>query len=111
MTTSKPSLAKQIYKAAKDKGIFALDAPVSGGDVGAQNSTLTIMVGGDKEAFEKVRPIFKYMGKNIILQGEAGAGQHTKMCNQIAIASNMIGVCEAMIYAKRSGLDADASAA
>lgn len=107
MTTSKPSLAKKIYEAAENKDIYALDAPVSGGDVGAQNGTLTIMVGGDQEAFEKVRPIFELMGKNIILQGGAGAGQHTKMCNQIAIASNMIGVCEAMVYAKRSGLDAE----
>jgi 3-hydroxyisobutyrate dehydrogenase len=107
MTTSKPSLAKKIYESAKKKGIYALDAPVSGGDVGAQNGTLTIMVGGDAEAFEKVKPIFECMGKNIVLQGGAGAGQHTKMCNQIAIASGMIGVCEAMVYAKRAGLDAE----
>lgn len=105
MTTSKPSLAKEIDQAAREKGLYTLDAPVSGGDVGAQNGTLTIMVGGEQEAFEKIKPILECMGKNIILQGGAGAGQHTKMCNQIAIASNMIGVSEAMIYAKRSGLD------
>lgn len=105
MTTSKPSLAKEIDQAAKNKGLYALDAPVSGGDVGAQNATLTIMVGGDQDPFEEMKPILECMGKNIILQGGAGAGQHTKMCNQIAIASNMIGVSEAMIYAKRSGLD------
>ena len=105
MTTSKPSLAKQIYKEAKVHGINALDAPVSGGDIGAKNANLAIMVGGDKEIFEKMKPIFKLMGKNIVLQGNAGAGQHTKMCNQIAIASNMIGVCEAMIYAKKAGLN------
>lgn len=105
MTTSKPSLAKVIYEQAKSKGIHALDAPVSGGDVGARNATLVIMVGGDKDVFEEVKPIFELMGKNIILQGEAGAGQHTKMSNQIAIASNMIGVCEAVLYAKRAGLN------
>jgi 3-hydroxyisobutyrate dehydrogenase len=105
MTTSEPSLAKKIYVEAKNKGICSLDAPVSGGDVGAKNAELTIMVGGDKEDFENVLPIFEIMGKNIVLQGTAGAGQHTKMCNQIVIASNMIGVSEAMLYAKRAGLD------
>lgn len=105
MTTSKPSLAKKIYNAAKKKEIFALDAPVSGGDVGAAEGTLSIMIGGDKEAFENLKPIFELMGKNIVLQGDAGAGQHTKMCNQIAIASNIMGVCEALAYAKKSGLD------
>jgi len=105
MTTSEPSLAKKIFEEAKKKGIHSLDAPVSGGDVGARNATLTIMVGGDKEAFEKMIPVFEAMGKNIILQGAAGAGQHTKMCNQIAIASNMIGVSEAIVYAKKAGLD------
>jgi 3-hydroxyisobutyrate dehydrogenase len=107
MTTSKPSLAKKIYEAAKIKNIFALDAPVSGGDVGAAEGTLSIMVGGDKEAFENLKPIFGLMGKNIVLQGNAGAGQHTKMCNQIAIASTIMGVCEALSYAKKSGLDAE----
>lgn len=105
MTTSEPSLAKKIYDEAKAAGIYSLDAPVSGGDVGAKNAALTIMVGGDKEAFEEMMPVLQVMGKNIILQGGAGAGQHTKMCNQIAIASNMIGVSEAMVYAKKAGLD------
>ena len=105
MTTSEPSLAKEIYDKAKERGIYSLDAPVSGGDVGAKNAALTIMVGGDKDAFENMMPVFEAMGKNIILQGGAGAGQHTKMCNQIAIASNMIGVSEAMLYAKKAGLD------
>ncbi|MBR9649329.1 NAD(P)-dependent oxidoreductase [Clostridium tyrobutyricum] len=105
MTTSKPSLAKKIYEEAKKKGLYSLDAPVSGGDVGAKNGTLSIMVGGDRNVFEKVKPIFELMGKNIVLQGPAGSGQHTKMCNQIAIAANMMGVCEAMAYAKKSGLD------
>lgn len=105
MTTSKPSLAKKIYEIAKSKNVFALDAPVSGGDVGASEGTLSIMVGGDKEAFEHLKPLFELMGKNIVLQGTAGAGQHTKMCNQIAIASNIMGVCEAIAYAKNSGLD------
>jgi 3-hydroxyisobutyrate dehydrogenase len=105
MTTSTPSLAKRIYQAAKDKQLHALDAPVSGGDVGARNGKLTIMVGGDQEAFEMMQPVLFAMGQNIVLQGSAGAGQHTKMCNQIAIASNMIGVCEAIAYAKKAGLD------
>lgn len=105
MTTSSPKLAVEIYKEAKARGLYALDAPVSGGDVGAREATLSIMVGGDREAFEEVKPIFEAMGKNIVLQGKAGAGQHTKMSNQIAIASNMMGVCEAMAYAKKAGLD------
>jgi len=105
MTTSTPSLAKRIYEEAKARGMFALDAPVSGGDVGAREARLAIMVGGDQEAFSALMPIFETMGKNIVLQGPAGAGQYTKMCNQIAIASNMLGVCEAMAYAKKAGLD------
>ncbi|MEN1968413.1 NAD(P)-dependent oxidoreductase [Lentibacillus sp. N15] len=105
MTTSKPSLAMDIYQSAKENGIHALDAPVSGGDVGAKNGKLAIMVGGDGDVFHDMRPIFEVMGSEIILQGEAGAGQHTKMCNQITIASNMIGVCEAIVYAKKAGLD------
>ncbi|MDP4126080.1 MAG: NAD(P)-dependent oxidoreductase [Bacillota bacterium] len=105
MTTSSPALAKKIYAEAIVKGMYALDAPVSGGDVGAKEARLTIMVGGDEKIFKTLQPIFYVMGKNVILQGEAGAGQHTKMCNQIAIASNMIGVCEAMAYAQRSGLN------
>ncbi|MGM0873377.1 MAG: NAD(P)-dependent oxidoreductase [Bacillota bacterium] len=105
MTTSQPALAKKIYEKASVKQISALDAPVSGGDIGAREARLAIMVGGDKEAFEKCLPLFEVMGQNIVYQGEAGAGQHTKMCNQIAIASGMIGVCEAITYAEKSGLD------
>jgi 3-hydroxyisobutyrate dehydrogenase len=105
MTTSSPALARRIYAAAAERGIFALDAPVSGGDIGAREARLAIMVGGDRQAFEAVLPVFERMGKNIVLQGAAGAGQHTKMCNQIAIASNMIGVCEAILYANRAGLN------
>lgn len=105
MTTSKPSLAVKIYETAREKGIHALDAPVSGGDIGARNAKLAIMVGGDKETYNTVLPIFNVMGENIVLQGPAGAGQHTKAVNQIAIAPGMIGVCEALIYAKKSGLD------
>ncbi|XEC92934.1 NAD(P)-dependent oxidoreductase [Paenibacillus tarimensis] len=105
MTTSTPSLARKLYSEAKERGIYSLDAPVSGGDIGAREARLAIMVGGDEKVFEAVLPILNIIGKNIVLQGEAGAGQHTKMCNQIAIASNMIGVCEAMVYAKRAGLD------
>lgn len=106
MTTSKPSLAEKIFSEAKSRGLYALDAPVSGGDIGALNAALTIMVGGDEVDFQKVKPLFELMGKNVILQGGPGAGQHTKMCNQIAIASNMMGVCEAIIYAEKAGLDA-----
>lgn len=105
MTTSKPKLATKIYEQAKEKGIHALDAPVSGGDVGAKNAKLTIMVGGEKTAYDAILPIFERMGENIVLQGEAGAGQHTKMVNQIAIAPGMIGICEALLYAKDAGLD------
>lgn len=105
MTTSTPSLAQIIYAKAKEKGIFALDAPVSGGDIGARDAKLTIMVGGDETAFQAVLPIFQVMGQNVVLQGKAGAGQHTKMCNQIAIASGMIAVCEAVLYAEKAGLD------
>lgn len=105
MTTSTPSLARKIHEEAAGKGLRALDAPVSGGDIGAREARLTIMVGGDAADFEAVRPILSLMGKNIVLQGPAGSGQHTKMCNQIAIASNMIGVCEAIVYAEKAGLD------
>lgn len=105
MTTSSPSLAKKIDEAALAQEMFALDAPVSGGDIGAREARLAIMVGGEREAFEAVKPILEIMGKNIVLQGKAGAGQYTKMCNQIAIASTMIGVCEAMVYGKKAGLD------
>ncbi|KXZ18013.1 oxidoreductase [Bacillus nakamurai] len=105
MTTSKPSLAKKIAEQAKQKSIHAIDAPVSGGDIGARNGTLAIMAGGDKEAFEACLPIFSVMGENIQYQGPAGSGQNTKMCNQIAIAAGMVGVAEAMAYAQKSGLN------
>ncbi|PRS64261.1 oxidoreductase [Bacillus pumilus] len=105
MTTSKPQLAKEIEVKAKEKGLFALDAPVSGGDVGAKNATLAIMIGGEKSAYEACLPLFEKMGENIQYQGPAGSGQHTKMCNQIAIAAGMVGVAEAMAYAEKSGLD------
>lgn len=105
MTTSAPTLATKIYEVAKKRGIETIDAPVSGGDVGAREAKLSIMAGGSEEAFEAVRPILSYLGTNIVYQGKAGAGQHTKACNQIAIASNMIGVCEAIIYAEKAGLD------
>lgn len=107
MTTSKPSLAVKIYQAAKDKGLHALDAPVSGGDIGAKNAALAIMVGGDEADFEQVLPIFNILGKNIRLQGGAGAGQHTKVVNQVSIAPAMIGLCEALIYIKKAGLNYD----
>ncbi|MDQ7094507.1 NAD(P)-dependent oxidoreductase [Desulfosporosinus sp. PR] len=105
MTTSSPSLAQRIYQEARAKTMYAIDAPVSGGDVGAKEARLAIMVGGDEEVFNALVPILSFLGKNIIYQGSAGAGQHTKMCNQIAIASNMIGVCEAVAYAQKSGLN------
>lgn len=105
MTTSRPDLAQKIYAAAKARGIQSLDAPVSGGDKGAREATLSIMVGGDKDAFEKALPILQCMGKNIILQGGAGCGQHTKLTNQVALAGNMLGLCEALAYAKAAGLD------
>lgn len=107
MTTSSPALAKEIDQAATAKGMASLDAPVSGGDVGAKNGTLSIMCGGEEAIFEAVKPIFSLFGSQIIRQGEAGAGQHTKMSNQLAIATNMIGVCEALVYAEKAGLDPD----
>ncbi len=105
MTTSRPNLAQRINAKAHEAGMQTLDAPVSGGDVGAREARLSIMVGGDREAFDRVQPILQLMGTNVVYQGPAGSGQHTKMCNQIAIASGMMGVCEAMAYAERSGLD------
>jgi 3-hydroxyisobutyrate dehydrogenase len=108
MTTSEPVLAQKIHAAAKKIGVFALDAPVSGGDIGARNATLAIMVGGDKNAYETVLPLLKKMGENVAFMGPAGAGQHTKMSNQIAIASNMVGVVEALLYALKSNLDLNA---
>ena len=106
-TTSTPTLAKRINEVAKSKNIYTLDAPVSGGDVGAKEARLAIMVGGEKEIYDRSLPLFEKLGTNIQLQGPAGSGQHTKMCNQIAIASNMIGVCEAVAYAKKAGLNPD----
>ena len=105
MTTSDPSLAKEIYEAAKAKGVSALDAPVSGGDVGAKNAALSIMIGGDKEVVDAVSPVFEAMGKTIVHQGPAGSGQHTKMVNQILISSNMIALCEGLLYGFKAGLD------
>ncbi len=105
MTTSSPILAKRIFKEAKAKGIAALDAPVSGGDIGARNGQLVIMVGGERQAFNELKPIFELMGRTIRYFGEAGSGQYTKMVNQIAIASGMVGVAEAVAFAKKAGLD------
>lgn len=108
MTTSQPALARRLAAAAAARGVRSLDAPVSGGDVGARNAALAIMVGGERSAFDDVLPLLKCMGQNISYMGLAGAGQHTKMCNQILIAGNMIGVCEALLYASRAGLDRQA---
>jgi 3-hydroxyisobutyrate dehydrogenase len=105
MTTSSPSLAVKIFNEAKRHEIHSIDAPVSGGDIGARDAKLSIMVGGEKEAFTEVLPLLEKLGTNIVYQGKAGAGQHTKMANQIVIASNMIGVTEAIIYAEKAGLD------
>jgi len=105
MTTSAPALAKRIYGEALATGLYALDAPVSGGDIGAKEARLSIMVGGDIDVFNALVPIFNCLGKNVVLQGDAGAGQHTKTCNQIAVALTMIGVCEAIAYAKTAGLN------
>ncbi len=105
MTTSEPSLAQKVYEEAKKIDVSSIDAPVSGGDVGAKNGTLAIMAGGDKETYEKIFPFFELMGKNIAYMGKAGAGQHTKMSNQILIASTMIGVVESLLYAYKAGND------
>lgn len=105
MTTSTPQLAVKIYHAAKQNGLYAVDAPVSGGDIGARDGKLSIMVGGDEADYQAIEPLLQKFGTNIVYQGVAGAGQHTKMCNQITIASNMIGVSEALVYAKNAGLD------
>lgn len=108
MTTSEPSLAQEIHAAATARGLSSLDAPVSGGDLGARNATLAIMVGGEQDSFDRTLPLFEKMGQNIRLMGGPGAGQHTKMSNQILIAGTMIGVVESLVYAVRSGLDVDA---
>lgn len=105
MTTSEPSLAIEVYDTAKKKGVHAVDAPVSGGDVGAKNAALSIMIGGDKDVVEALQPCWTAMGKTIVHQGAAGAGQHTKMVNQILISTTMIGLCEALLYGYKSGLD------
>jgi 3-hydroxyisobutyrate dehydrogenase len=105
MTTASPTLARRIFESGQAKGIGCLDAPVSGGDIGAREARLSIMVGGDEEIYSRALPILESMGKNVVHQGPAGSGQHTKMANQIAIAAGMLGVCEALAYAKRAGLD------
>ena len=105
MTTSSPNLAEEIYKISNGKMIHSLDAPVSGGDIGAKNGTLSIMVGGDRGIFEKVLPLFNLMGKNITYMGKAGNGQHTKMANQIHIATTIIGAVESLLYGYKAGLD------
>ena len=105
MTTSQPKLAERVYQQAKQKGVGSLDAPVSGGDVGARNATLSIMVGGGVPDYDKALPFLSVLGKQIVHQGAPGSGQHAKMVNQILIASTMIGVCEGLLYAQRAGLD------
>ena len=105
MTTTEPTLAREIHAAARERGIGALDAPVSGGDVGAREARLSIMVGGDPEDVARATPLLRLLGTNIVHQGPAGAGQHAKMCNQIVVAGTMIGVCESLVYARAAGLD------
>ncbi len=105
MTTSEPSLAIEIAEQARGRGVFSIDAPVSGGDVGAREARLSIMIGGDKQAVDALGPTWQAMGKTIVHQGGPGAGQHTKMVNQALIASNMVGLCEALLYAYKAGLD------
>lgn len=105
MTTSSPDLAKKIYNSAKKKKLHAMDCPVTGGDAGAKAGTLTILAGGDREDFDALYPVFDAFGKSIVYLGEAGSGQHVKMCNQIAIAGALSGACEAICYAKAVGID------
>lgn len=107
MTTTNPRLAVRIWEEAEKAGLHAVDAPVTGGDTGAKAGTLTILAGGKKEDFDACVPVFEAMGKNINYEGKAGNGQHTKMCNQIAIAGALAGACEAMVYAKNTGLNVD----
>ena len=107
MTSTEPTLAKEIDEAARAKGAAAVDAPVSGGDVGARNAALSIMIGGDRSTVDGLMPLFEAMGKRIAYQGGPGAGQHTKMCNQIVIAGTMVGVCEALLYGHKAGLSVD----
>jgi 3-hydroxyisobutyrate dehydrogenase len=105
MTTSEPSLAVEIAEACKKKGVYSVDAPVSGGDIGAREARLSIMIGGDKEVVDALQPCWETMGKTIVRQGGPGAGQHTKMVNQTLIASGMVALCEGLLYAYKSGLD------
>jgi 3-hydroxyisobutyrate dehydrogenase len=105
MTTTDPSLSREIAERATAMGLSAIDAPVSGGDVGARNATLSIMVGGDRKAVQAVMPLFELLGKKIVHQGGSGSGQHVKLCNQIVIAGTMVGVCESMLYGYKAGLD------
>ncbi len=107
MTTSEPSLAEEIAAEAQKKGVYSIDAPVSGGDIGAKEARLSIMIGGDKAIVDALQPCWEAMGKTIVHQGDAGAGQHTKMVNQILISTMMIGVCEALLYGYKAGLDLD----
>jgi len=104
MTTSNPSIAEEIFDTAKEFSLYSIDAPVSGGDIGAQNGTLSLMVGGEKHILEKVFPVLETFSNTIVYQGKAGSGQHAKMCNQILVASNLIGVCESLAYAAKMGL-------
>ncbi len=108
MTTSRPSLAERIAEQARERGVHAIDAPVSGGDVGAREARLSIMIGGDRAVVDALDPCWRALGRTVVHQGGAGAGQHTKMVNQTLIASNMVGVCEALLYAWRAGLDLEA---
>jgi 3-hydroxyisobutyrate dehydrogenase len=107
MTTTEPSLSIEIYNKAKDKGVYAVDAPVSGGDVGAINAKLSIMVGGDEEIVSSIIPLLKLLGHQIVYEGGPGAGQHTKVCNQITVGGVMTGICEALLYSYKAGLDPD----
>ena len=106
MTTSRPSLAQRIFEEARKRGVASIDAPVSGGDVGARNAALSIMIGGEEKDIDACRPIFQLLGKQLVHQGPAGSGQHTKMVNQILVAATMLGVCEGLLYAEAAGLDA-----
>ncbi len=105
MTTTEPSLAVEIYNAARKPGIRTVDAPVSGGDTGARNAALSIMAGGDRQVVDALMPLLRLMGKNIVYHGKAGSGQHAKMCNQIMVSGLMIGMCETLLYSYKSGLD------
>ena len=105
MTTASPNLAREIHGAAKARDVSAVDAPVSGGDIGARQGTLSLMIGGDRESADTLMPLFEILGKTIVYQGGAGSGQHTKLCNQIVIAGTMIGVCESLLYDYKAGLD------